>query len=106
MPTGYMVGAGDKVLTVQICADATGHAAAMQIAIPMKDSGGKDGGEPWQDDCAYGSLAKVSIGAADPALLLLAIAFILLLGFASVRIPAQKRISHARPPLRGPPALA
>jgi hypothetical protein len=106
LPTGYMVGQQSKVLTVQLCDASSGHAAIRQIAIPMTDGTGQEKGQKTQGDCAYGSLSMVSATGPDPALLLLAVAFILALGFAPVRIPASKRISHVRPPLRGPPALS
>lgn len=106
LPTGYMVGQQSKVLTVQLCDASSGHAAVRHIAIPMKDGRGHGKGLKTQGDCAYGSLSMASATGSDPALLLLAVAFILALGFAPVRISAPKRISHVRPPLRGPPALA
>lgn len=106
MPAGYMVGPASKVLTIQICAAASGHAVTKQIAIPMKEHAGSDGGQSAPGDCAYGSLSMASATGPDPVLLLFAIAFILALGFAPVRVPPRARISHVRPPLRGPPALA
>ena len=44
--------------------------------------------------------------AADPALLLAAIAFLFALGFAPLPVPPLRRLSRLRPPLRGPPAHA
>lgn len=106
LPTGYMVGQQSKVLTVQLCDASSGHAAIRQIAIPTKEGTGQKNGQKAQGDCAYGSLSMAFATGPDPALLLIAIAFILVLGLAPVRISAPKRISHVRPPLRGPPALA
>lgn len=111
VPAGYMVEAGAQTLTVTICDAATGHTVTKQIAIPMKDGAGKDaapekGAGQGKGDCAYSSLASASLSGADPVLLLLAIAFILTLGFAPVYAPAPRPIACLRPPLRGPPALA
>ena len=106
LPTGYMVGQQSKVLTVQLCDASSGHAAVRQITSPMADGTGQKKDQKTRGDCAYGSLSMASATGPDPALLLLAVAFILALGFAPVRISAPKRISHVRPPLRGPPALA
>lgn len=107
VPAGYMVGQDDKVLTVLICDPGSPHAVTRQIAIPMKDTSGTDDGRQWQGDCAYSSLSMVSTGGADPALLALALVFILMLGFMPLHAPARsRRISHLRPPLRGPPAFS
>lgn len=106
VPAGYMVAEDAKVLTVHICDAAAGHSATMQVSVPIEQGGGKGGGDPRPADCAYSSLSMGSVVAAGPELLLLAIAFIMVLGFAPARTHAAERISHIRPPLRGPPALA
>ncbi len=103
VPTGYMIGADSKVLTVQICDDTQGNHAAKALIIPMK--GGAAGSKQAKADCPFSTLSMASLGGADPVLLGLALAFILALGFAPTpRLPA-KQPSHLRPPLRGPPAL-
>jgi hypothetical protein len=51
-------------------------------------------------------MAKSAIGGADPFLLTLAFAFILVLGLAPSRILPARPVPHALPPLRGPPAGA
>src|SRR5688572_25557289 len=106
VPAGYMVETGAHMLTVTICDAATGHTVTKQIAVPMKDGSGKDAAGQGKGDCAYSSLSSASISGADPVLLLLAVAFILTLGFAPVHAPAPRPVSCLRPPLRGPPALA
>lgn len=106
VPAGYMVGQGDKVLTVLVCDPGSQHAVTKQIAIPMKDDSGTDSNRQWQGDCAYNSLSMASTTGADPALLVLALAFILMLGFVPLPLPVRKRIAHLRPPLRGPPSFS
>ena len=106
VPTGFMIGQNSKVLTVQICNEAIGNHAWKQIVIPMKESGGDSDHKQGKVDCPFASLSMASMTGADPALLALALAFILALGFAPARTSLPKRVSYLRPPLRGPPALA
>jgi hypothetical protein len=100
-----MIGQNSKVLTVQICAEITGNHAVKQLVIPMKDDGSGSGQKQGKGECPFASLSMASLAGADHALLALALAFILALGFAPARSPLPKRVSYLRPPLRGPPAL-
>lgn len=106
IPTGYMIGQNSKVLTVQICDEFAGNNAVKQIVIPMKDGGNESSQKQGKGECPFASLSMASITGADPALLALALTFILALGFAPTPVPLPKRVSYLRPPLRGPPALA
>lgn len=106
VPTGFMIGQNSKVLTVQLCTDGLGHAAAAKIAIPMKGEPSDSSGKQGKGECPFTSLSMASMMGADPALLALALAFILALGFAPTRPTHPKRVFYLRPPLRGPPALA
>jgi hypothetical protein len=106
IPAGYMLGNGDRVLTVEICADSQGGHLTKQIVLP--GDGKSDGqGEHGKTDgtCAFSALSFASLSAADPVLLALALIFIMALGFAPVAASRAARQSHLRPPLRGPPAL-
>jgi len=105
VPSGYMIGQNSKVLTVQLCTDGLGHAAVAKIAIPMKGEPSDSSGKQGKGECPFASLSMASMTGADPALLALALAFILALGFAPTRLTHPKRVSYLRPPLRGPPAL-
>ena len=105
VPTGFMIGQNSKVLTVQICDDAFGNHAVKQIAIPMKDGSSDSSGKQGKGECPFTSLSMASMSGADPALLALALAFILALGFVPTRAAHPERLFHLRPPLRGPPAL-
>ena len=108
VPTGYMLGSNGKVLTIEICGDATGGAKAMQIVIPGggKSSDNKGDHNKAAGTCPWLALSMGAIEGADFALLALALAFILLLGFAPVRAPVLAGQAHIRPPLRGPPVFA
>ena len=105
VPTGFMIGQNSKVLTVQICNDTFGNHAVKQLIIPMKDGSSESGGKQGKGECPFSSLSMASMTGIDPALLALALAFILALGFAPVQTAQSKRVFHLRPPLRGPPAL-
>ena len=107
MPAGFMVTPEAKVLTVRICIDSLDHDGIAQIAVPMKGTAGKTGSAGntvGKGECAFSSLSMASVAGADIALLALALAYILLLGFASIPAPHPRRTSRLRPPLRGPPA--
>ncbi len=108
VPTGMMVSAGTKFLTVEICADASGLDTTRHIAIPMKGpiTGDPLGKTSADSPCAFSALGMAALGGADDIALALALAFILLVGFAPVRAALIRRSGHLRPPLRGPPALA
>jgi len=108
VPAGYMLGTEGRVLTVEICSDASGGPQTKQIFIPGdgKSHDGQTGHAKAEGTCPFASLAMGAVGGTDPALQLVALAFILLLGFANVPLPLRERTAHLRPPLRGPPALA
>lgn len=101
VPTGFMVGTESKSLTILVCGDVSGDHLTKQITIPGKAAGQAKTSE----SCPYSSLSFAALDAGLPAFVALAIAFLLLLGFAPVRIPSLAGASHLRPPLRGPPAL-
>lgn len=104
VPAGYMIASEAKVLSIAVCHDISSTDTARDVVIPMK---GKDGvpGKPAKGECPYGALAMAGLGGADIALLALALAFILALGFAPRRTPRVACPAFLRPPLRGPPAF-
>lgn len=110
VPAGYMPGEGAKVLTVQLCTGNMDAHASTQIVIPQPgvphDGHGDHGGhgKGGNGPCTFSALSMASLAGADAALLVLALAFILTLGFAAQAPPLRQRASHLRPPLRGPPA--
>ena len=107
IPAGFMVSASsDTVLTVTICADASAGLKQMELVIPGKKPAGDHSDGKKVQHCAFSSLAKVADSGADPVLLALAFAFILVLGLAPMRRLPFGRNFYLRPPLRGPPAVA
>ena len=107
VPAGYMPALHGTVLTVEICADASGGTVTKQIVIPQ--SGAPADGKSAHEKapvCPYAALGFSSLMGADVALLALALAFIIALGFATAPPVPLQRTEFLRPPLRGPPALA
>lgn len=107
IPGGYMPGLDGKVLTIQVCADTQGSQITQHIVVPT-DSRETNPAQPGKANglCAFSALGFAALGGADFVLLAGALAFILLLGFAPMRVPRLARSFHILPPLRGPPALA
>lgn len=82
------------------------HGAAM-----VADHGGQDRPDGGQHDnksqpCAFSGLNAPSLAGADPAVLAIAIAFVLALGLRIVAALPVMRPARLRPPLRGPPTIA
>lgn len=104
LPTGFMVNRDHRTITLEICHDASGGGPAVQVLVPLASKGEQPPGKPAKGECPFGALSMVSLGGADPVLLVLALAFIIALGFAPVRAAPLARAGYLRPPLRGPPA--
>ena len=105
IPAGYMLSKSpDRVVTISICADASGSLQQMQMVLPGKGQGVAHSGSAKIDgECAFSSLAQSALGGADAVLLALAIAFILMLGLQATKPLCVARFAFLRPPLRGPP---
>jgi hypothetical protein len=107
LPAGYMVAAApSSMVTIAVCSDAGGAHKVVQLAVPPKQGERSKGQSSKDGTCAFSAVAKSALGGADPVLLALAFAFILVLGLAPSRVLPARAVPHARPPLRGPPALA
>ena len=103
VPAGFMLDSGSQVLTISVCADAQGGNYTKQIVVPH--SGKSDNGSTKaKGDCAWSVLAFAATAAAAAPLLVVALLFILALGFAATALPRLAQQPHVRPPLRGPPA--
>ena len=108
VPGGFMLGSAAKVLTIEICGDASGTHLVKQISVPMDDKSGESQDQHGKADsaCPYSALSFASLAGADAWLLATALAFIMALGFMPLAARPPARVSWLRPPLRGPPALA
>ncbi|WP_294321440.1 hypothetical protein [uncultured Sphingomonas sp.] len=82
------------------------HGTAMDAAHGAHDR--KDGGQHDNkpQPCAFSGLSAPSLGGADPVVLAIAIAFVLMLGLRIVVALPVRRAVRLRPPLRGPPGIA
>lgn len=108
VPQGYMIGGGQKLLTVQLCLDGIRH-QTVQIALPSDDSSRRADSRSTDkstEHCAFTALNMGALGGADAPLLALALLFILALGFAPVHAPRPRHVHYLRPPLRGPPTTS
>lgn len=108
MPAGYMIGMSGTVLTVEICADASGQRVTRQIVVPHDGSnaGGMTEHPSADGTCPWSVMSLAGLESVDPGLQALSLGFILLLGFAPVSVPSLSGSLHLRPPLRGPPVFA
>jgi hypothetical protein len=108
IPSGFMVSASpDRVLTVAICADATGELKQLKIVIPGKaQDSSHAGGANMDGFCAFACLAHTAIAGASAILLALAFAIILMLGLRPAARLDLAQLGYLRPPLRGPPQAA
>src|SRR5688572_25800029 len=92
LPAGYMVSRdASSVVTISVCSDAGGAHKTTQLVIPDKPGKAqtaKDG------SCAFSAMAKSTLGGADPILLALAFAFILVLGLAPSRALPARPVPH------------
>lgn len=104
VPAGFMLETRNHILTVAVCADASGgHSAARQIVIPGKSDGQAQVQTKASEGCAFSALSFAALSGADPDLLALALAFILLLGVRAVSVLRVAPARRIRPPLRAPP---
>jgi hypothetical protein len=107
VPAGYMIQASPRVLSVLICADASGvgHLRRMTILLNRDGGGSVDQHGKSDSTCPFTALSMATLGGADAPLLILALAFILVRAFAPSPPPTANRLRHDRPPLRGPPFM-
>ncbi|MGL3822235.1 hypothetical protein [Sphingopyxis sp. R3-92] len=107
IPAGYMVGqSSTRTFDIIVCSDPTGGTMPQKLVIPFEKKIDHEGGQAAKADCAFTALAHGAAAATDPALLIVAIAFILALGFTGMPAPLLRQIPNIRPPLRGPPATS
>jgi hypothetical protein len=107
VPAGVMIDSDTRTLSIAIC-DGQAHHPLDQVVVKQtgKPAGGHGNDARGDGTCPYAALGHAGLAGADPVLLALALAFILALGFAPVRIVPLAHGRHLRPPLRGPPARA
>lgn len=100
IPAGYMPAPGQ--LSIQLC---TGD--GVRTVLIDRDGQRIPDGQPHQASpampCAYAGLAAPLLSATPPALLVIAILFVLATGIRPVSAPTRQRPVPPRPPGRAPP---
>ncbi|MGA1797351.1 hypothetical protein VH567_01050 [Sphingomonas sp. 4RDLI-65] len=121
VPSGYMIASDHGRLAITLCPGVSSQAIAMPMAMatpmtmsmhadmadhamPQDHGSSKEHGKT-EMPCAFSSLSAQALGAVDPILLVLAIAFVMALGLRAIRPLPTSLPRYLRPPLRGPPAL-
>lgn len=106
IPAGFMLMPSNGTIVVSVCSGQGPDMVAMDMGKHAGDHGGDHQGDKKPDHpCAFSSLSMAAATGADIALLALAIAFLLALGFLPVAARAAQAPSRLRPPLRAPPVL-
>lgn len=107
VPAGYMASVSAGSITIELC---SGY-GPQKMAVPMPgmthhpDQKGEHGKA--EMPCAFSGLSAPSLAGADPLLLAVAIAFVIVTVFRIAVRPALPNAPfYLRPPLRGPPAHA
>lgn len=99
VPTGFMPAVVDGVMVIELCTGDGLKSVAVATPTESKHTGGND------MPCAFAGLAAPMMGAVDPALLALAILFILAAALHTPQQTPHTATLRLRPPLRGPPGL-
>jgi hypothetical protein len=106
LPAGFMPMQSGGTIVLGFC---SGYGPkTMAVSIPMKDDrSSPDEHQPKTGmPCAFSGLAMPGLAAVDPALLALAIAFVLERAIRTATILPRIVRVYLRPPLRGPPLAA
>jgi len=98
VPTGFMPAVVGGVMVVELCTGAGLKSVA--VAVPQDDEHGSGTADM---PCAFAGLAAPVLGAADPALLALALVFIIAAALHTPQQAPRTAALRLRPPLRGPP---
>ena len=107
VPAGYMASVSAGSITIELC---SGYGPQkMVVEMPGMTHHPDQKGEHSKAEmpCAFSGLSAPSLAGADPLLLAVAIAFVILTVFRIAARPALPGApSYLWPPLRGPPAHA
>ena len=93
------MGAPTGVMVVELC---TGE-GLKSVAVAVPSESGHKGSHDMP--CAFTGLAAPVLGAVDPALLALALVFIIAAALQTPQQAPRTATLRLRPPLRGPPGL-
>lgn len=105
VPQGFMPVASGHVLTVEICADASGLDHVQNILVPDRPTSHPDG-QDHHTPCPFAAHAMPLLGGADAVLLLAALLFVMVLALSRATGGSPARPARLLPPLRAPPAFS
>ena len=106
VPVGWMPSVSDGRMWVQYCSGQGPQKILVEIAGMSGKSDHQDAKDSSAGDCLFSSLAAVSLSGVAPALLVLALAFILEAVYRAAPPISQRAAFHLRPPPHGPPAFS
>lgn len=106
VPQGFMVLPSNGTIMVSLCSGQGPQMVALDVGKgPVGDSGDHRDGKAADHPCAFSGLNMAAATGSDPVLLMIAIAYVLALGFLPVVSRQSRALSRLRPPLRAPPVL-
>jgi hypothetical protein len=103
VPTGFMPVVTGRLITIQFCSGFGPEKTMVAMPAMGDHKGSTDHSGKGDMPCGFGGHAPSAFSTVDPVLLLLAIAFVMTLGFLVVQVRALKRTVRLRPPPIGPP---
>lgn len=106
VPAGFMAADGGDGLLVKLCAENGARTVVLTGDGQIRDADAEPSGPAGDSPCVFAGHGAPLISGAPPALLALAIAFILLSSRRSVRIARSLLPFDLRPPAIGPPVAA
>lgn len=105
IPQGYMVMPSNGTIMVSICSGQGPQMVALDFDKHDGDHGDHQDGKKADHPCAFSGLGMSAMGGAYIALLAIAIAYVLTLGFLATTVPPRPAVARLRPPLRAPPVI-
>lgn len=105
VPQGYMVMPSNGTIMVSICSGQGPQMVALDVGKHDGEHGDHQDGKKADHPCAFSGLGMSAMGGADIALLAIAIAYVLTLGFLAITALPRPTVARLRPPLRAPPVL-
>lgn len=102
LPQGYMPVRLGQVLTIQICADASGQRYSARIPVPALPRD-QDGATAHHPVCAFAAHGMPLLDGAAAPLLLCALLFAMVMALLPVAPARRVRAVRLLPPLRAPP---
>lgn len=108
VPSGYMISASSKTITVGFCSGEMNAPKTTTITIPMNTDKSEDSAQKGAAEapCVFSALSMAATGGIDLPLLVLALAFILSIGFLARTAIVRGAEVRLLPPSQGPPTLA